>query len=92
MCHESIPNEIAEIYGSFNKSEWDILRNKAHSLKPKFGYLGMNQMQENAKLIELEAQSHENPDQIKQLIQTIETYWNEASPEIEQLIASKKTN
>jgi len=92
MCHESIPNEIIEIYDSFHKEEWEVLRNKAHSLKPKLGYLGMNQMQEHAKNIELEAQTHNKPERIKELIQTIETYWKDASVEIEQLIASNKTN
>lgn len=86
MCHESIPNEIAEITEAYEQEKWDILRNKAHSLKPKLGYLGMEEMQENAKNIEIFSQQPEQRENIYDLIMQIRDHWQSANPEIKQFI------
>jgi signal transduction histidine kinase/CheY-like chemotaxis protein/HPt (histidine-containing phosphotransfer) domain-containing protein len=84
MCHESIPNELTEIQNSFDNEAWEILRNKAHSLKPKLGYLGMLGMQENAKNIEILSQKAiTNDPNILHLINEIKCHWTKATPEIE---------
>jgi len=88
MCHASIPNEIIEIQKSFDAKEWDVLRNKAHSLKPKLGYLGMLTQQENAKFIELLSQNHDNHEpKIQDLITQIKNYWEKATPELENYLS-----
>lgn len=89
MCQQSIPTELVEINQAFTNKEWDILRNKVHSLKPKLGYLGMSQMQENAKQIEIMAQKQEDPEKINALLNAISEHWNKAEPEIIHLVNSK---
>ncbi|MBI9065741.1 MAG: response regulator [Salinivirgaceae bacterium] len=86
MCFESIPNELIEIQKAFDNKEWDILRNKAHSLKPKLGYLGMEEMQNNAKKIELKSQEQDPEEQIQSLINSIKNHWQLATPEIKNFI------
>ncbi|MGD9993937.1 MAG: ATP-binding protein [Salinivirgaceae bacterium] len=93
MCLDSIPNELSEIQDSYNQEGWNMLRNKAHALKPKLGYLGMLTMQENAKNIELLSQKPESKEpEIEQLILEIKTYWEKATPEIEAYLESKPLN
>ncbi|MFA6403186.1 MAG: hypothetical protein WCX31_16420 [Salinivirgaceae bacterium] len=89
MCHASIPTEIIEIQISFDAKEWEVLRNKAHSLKPKLGYLGMITQQENAKNIEFLSQNHDNHEQkIQDLITQIKNYWEKATPELENYLST----
>jgi CheY-like chemotaxis protein len=93
MCLDSIPNELIEIQDTFNQKGWNMLRNKAHALKPKLGYLGMLKMQENAKNIELLSQKPESKEpEIEQLILEIKTYWEKATPEIEAYLESNPLN
>ncbi|MDA3890675.1 MAG: ATP-binding protein [Salinivirgaceae bacterium] len=88
MCFDSIPNELTEIQNAYDKNEWKILRNKAHSLKPKLGYLGMESMQTNAKNIELSSQNEAERENIKALISEIKNHWELATPELAQFIKS----
>lgn len=89
MCHASIPTEIIEIQISFDAKEWEVLRNKAHSLKPKLGYLGMITQQENAKNIEFLSQNHDNHEpKIQDLITQIKNYWEKATPELENYLST----
>jgi len=90
LCYESIPNEIAEITKAYENKKWDILRNKAHALKPKLGYLGMNDSQENAKNIEYFSQQDKQRDKIASLIADINNSWTDATPEIEDFINSSR--
>lgn len=90
MCLDSIPNELNEIQHAFSQESWDILRNKAHSLKPKLGYLGMLKMQENAKSIELLSQkASTNDPEITRLLEEIKTHWIHATPEIESYLSEQ---
>jgi HPt (histidine-containing phosphotransfer) domain-containing protein len=82
------PNELTEIQNAYDKNEWKILRNKAHSLKPKLGYLGMESMQTNAKNIELSSQNEAERENIKALISEIKNHWELATPELAQFIKS----
>ncbi len=88
MCYDSIPNELIEIQKSYDKKQWEILRNKAHALKPKLGYLGMEKMQENAKNIEAFSQQPEQRLSIQYLISEIKNHWQLATPELKQFINS----
>jgi signal transduction histidine kinase/CheY-like chemotaxis protein/HPt (histidine-containing phosphotransfer) domain-containing protein len=88
MCYESIPNEISEIQHAYSSEQWDILRNKAHSLKPKLGYLGMELMQENAKKIEIYSQQEDKRIEIQNLIASISNHWQLATPELKHFINS----
>ncbi len=88
MCYDSIPNEIKEIEDCLNSGDFDAVKNKAHSLKPKFGYLGMFEMQENAKKIELMSRESENSEEILKLLIDIKKYWIKASKEIKIIIES----
>ncbi len=90
LCYESIPNEIAEITKAYENKKWDILRNKAHALKPKLGYLGMNDSQENAKNIEYFSQQDKQRDKIASLIADINNSWTDATPEIKDFINSSR--
>lgn len=90
MCHQSIPNEIVEIQQALDAKQWDILRNKAHLLKPKLGYLGMEEMQQNAKKIELKSQEENTEQQLQDLVNTIKNYWEKATPEIENYMENSK--
>jgi len=82
MCYDSIPNEIIEIQQAFDNEQWDVLRNKAHSLKPKLGYLGMEEMQGNARDIELFSQQIDKRAEIQELISSINNQWKLAAPEL----------
>ncbi|HAZ00978.1 MAG TPA: hypothetical protein DCY97_02205 [Marinilabiliales bacterium] len=87
MCYESIPNEIVEIQKSFDTNDWEVLRNKAHALKPKLGYLGMDTQQDNAKNIELMSQQPDNEKlKLQEVINEIKEYWETATPEIEDYL------
>jgi len=86
MCVDSIPNEIIEIQEAYDNENWDILRNKAHSLKPKLGYLGMIKMQENAKNIEVFSQESDKRNDISELILAISNHWQLATPELKEFI------
>ncbi len=86
MCYNSIPTEIMEIQEAYDNQEWDVLRNKAHSLKPKLGYLGMDEMQNKAKDIEIASQQAEKRSEIQKLITEISGHWNLAIPELKQFI------
>jgi HPt (histidine-containing phosphotransfer) domain-containing protein len=90
LCYESIPNEIAEIKEAYENKKWDVLRNKAHALKPKLGYLGMLDCQNNAKNIEYLSQQNEQRDKISSLITNINNSWTDATTEIENFINSNK--
>ncbi len=87
MCFESIPNELTDIQRSYDLKDWESLRNKAHALKPKLGYLGMSTQQDNAKTLELLSQ---NPNQdsakLQEIIFEIKEYWETASSEIEDYL------
>lgn len=86
MCYESIPNEITEIEKAISDRDFDIVKNKAHTLKPKLGYLGMLEMQENAKNIEILSKKENTIDQIKNLLLDIDKHWTKASVEIKSFI------
>jgi CheY-like chemotaxis protein/HPt (histidine-containing phosphotransfer) domain-containing protein len=86
MCCDSIPKELEEIRHAYHQEMWEILRNKAHALKPKLGYLGMDQIHEKAKNIEIMAQQENERPNIDMVINQIETYWKQALPEINAFI------
>lgn len=86
MCCDSIPNEIIEIKAAYKNEQWDILKNKAHSLKPKLGYLGMNKIQECAKNIEIYSNIQDERVKIEGLISDINNHWKLATPELENFI------
>ena len=88
MCYDSIPDEIVEIQKAYDNQLWEILRNKAHSLKPKLGYMGMENMQNKAKDIEIYSQQDDKKSEIQQLIIEIREYWQLATPELKQFINS----
>ncbi len=90
MCRKSIPIEIDEISLSYQNSEWEILRNKAHALKPKLGYLGMNPIQNIAKEIEIKSQKETERYEIEHLIAEINSYWGKAIHEIDDFINENK--
>jgi signal transduction histidine kinase/CheY-like chemotaxis protein/HPt (histidine-containing phosphotransfer) domain-containing protein len=92
MCYDSIPKEIEEIKNAYSTESWEILRNKAHALKPKLGYLGMETIQEKAKIIEIKSQQDEMRNEIALIIDEIENYWENAVPEIQEYISLKPVN
>ncbi len=86
MCFNSIPNEIKGIEDSIKKGNFESVKNKAHSLKPKFGYLGMMQMQENAKNIELISRDSKATNELLILLAEIKEYWIKASEELKLIL------
>lgn len=86
MCYDSIPKEIIEIKEAYKNEQWDILKNKAHSLKPKLGYLGMEKIQQSAKNIELCANKEDERLTIKNLISDINDHWELAAPKLLEFI------
>lgn len=89
MCCESIPKELTDIKTAYSQGTWEILRNKAHALKPKLGYLGMEEILEKAKNVEIRSQQDGDKSDIEPVISEIETYWEKALPEIQEYISLK---
>jgi PAS domain S-box-containing protein len=83
---KSIPNELDELHGHIQNENWNIVKPKAHTIKTKMGYIGLEIAQQNMKTIEL--QSVESPDKKEFLIlfdQVIEA-WDKAFIELAEFI------
>lgn len=83
----AITNDLSNILEAINNKNIDIVKNKAHTLKSKFGYLGIKNMQEKSRIIELEINSN-NIESIKTILKEINEYWKKAKEEINKLIES----
>ncbi len=89
MCYDSIPNEIEEIQNAFKSAEWQALKAKSHALKPKFGYLGLFDLQETAKNIEILALEDNTNGNLVQSVEQLNQGWLQAKAEIKHLIDTK---
>ncbi len=89
MCCDSIPDEIIDIENMFVNNNLQALKAKSHTLKPKFGYLGLTNLQNEAKNIELLANTDNNKPEIQQSINIIKQGWQLALPELLQMVETK---
>jgi len=87
MYVATIPKEISELKENLENENWDVLKAKAHTLKPKMSYLGLKELHESSKSIELFAKERESLDKIPALIKTIENGWDIAMQEINQFLS-----
>lgn len=83
---ESIPEELKDLSEGQSNAEWAVLKAKAHSLKPKLSYIGLNMASEYAKQIELFASKQAKMEIITTNIQKISEEWELASREIKTFI------
>jgi len=86
MYLEGIPVDLEAIKLAIEETNWDVLRTKAHSLKPKLSYIGLQMASENAKQIELLAKNMENMEEISENVRSISEIWQPAFVEIENFV------
>ncbi len=91
MCRVSIPDELEELQEAITKQDWDVVKGKAHALKPKLGYLGMYPIQEKAKQMELNCLKESQQEDTGGLLEEIKDYWQNALPEVDAYIANNKS-
>ena len=82
MYIENLPSDVEDLRTALKNNDWGILKTKAHSLKPKFGYIGLNMASEYTKQIEKLATDKEKIGEITDLVQKISEEWDYAFREI----------
>lgn len=53
MYYDTVGDEIKDMKKAYDNGDLQVTQNRAHALKPKMTYLGRNDIQENAKNIEV---------------------------------------
>ena len=86
MFISETPAEIEKMKTLLNEKNYPSLRSLAHSLKPKMGYMGLENMKEVAKSIELSAGSEINIDEIPDLIAKLQSTCNKAYEELKMFM------
>ncbi len=83
---ENVPEQIKGLNQYYYKRNWKELQVISHSLKTSLNYLGLNDLKELSKNIELSAASESDFDTMPDMIKMIEIGWEEAKVEINDII------
>jgi len=87
MCLENIPKDLETIGQHYSSSNWKLLSNVAHSLKSLVFYLGLLNLRELLETIEKNSKFGVNLDDIPAMLDNVITTWNEASKELQTIVA-----
>ncbi|MCK4663458.1 MAG: response regulator [Bacteroidales bacterium] len=87
MYVDSVPSEMKELRNAFELKNWQVLRAKAHTLKPKMGYIGLNKSFDELKTIEINSENQNNIKEIKELIKNVENAWKKAEKELKKFLS-----
>ena len=68
---EQTPEAVEEITVHFGTKDWESLRGVAHKIKPSMEIMGIVELKEDIKLIELNAKNQENLEQMPDLIEKL---------------------
>ncbi len=79
---KEVPSDLKQLRTYFETKNYSGIRASAHSLKPILNYLGLNEMHENAKKIEQNAQAKTNMESTRIMINEMEVIWEKAEQEL----------
>ncbi|MCX6180806.1 MAG: ATP-binding protein [Bacteroidetes bacterium] len=80
------PKELETLSALLKEKNFAALKTLAHSLKPKMMYMGLQQLSDLARQIELSAAAESNIDEIPKMINSMEIICKKACAELEYLI------
>lgn len=69
------------------KKNWPQLRAEAHKVKPMFLYVGLSELNEICKDVEDSAKKEENLDSLPEMIEKLETDFNEVVQLLKQKVS-----
>ncbi|MCK4663456.1 MAG: response regulator [Bacteroidales bacterium] len=82
----SIPGEIEELDRAIEDKNWEIVKNVAHTLKPKMIYLGLKNLHNYSKTIEINARNQENIEKIPDLLNKIKDNWIFIEKDLDEIL------
>jgi len=88
LCKNNIPSQISGMRKHHEEKEWKSLRTVAHSLKTSLNYLGLKELKDIAKTIEMNAAQETELDAVPDMVHYIETIWEKAAKEIDEVLSS----
>jgi signal transduction histidine kinase/CheY-like chemotaxis protein/Tfp pilus assembly protein PilF/HPt (histidine-containing phosphotransfer) domain-containing protein len=86
ICLKDVPRQIAKINDSWYDKRFGNLKVAAHSLKTTLNYLGMQDLKEEARIIELSIDQKKDITKIPERIKKITEKWKTAETEIKQAL------
>ena len=81
---QEAPPEIDKMITMLNEKNWDGLRTTAHTLKPKLGYMGIKELEQDILNIEKNAEEKNNLDALPNLVEKIKNICAIAIRELEE--------
>lgn len=84
MFLNNTPKSILDMKMSLMSSDWEGLRQAAHKIKPSFNYVGIKELNNLCAKIEEFARQKSNMEEIKQMVNRIETVSTLAFKELEE--------
>ena len=90
MFLQDTPAELEKLQTLFGLKDYPALRTLAHSFKPKYSYLGMQQLSDLAKSIEMNANAQANDEDIVEAINQLVSLSEKAYSELNQFIQKEK--
>lgn len=86
MYLQKTPEEIKELFQLYKEEDWEAFKTNAHALKPKMLYIGLKKTSQICKNLEFIGKDKDGFERIPNLLSGLESSWNKASVEIENLI------
>ncbi len=80
------PNDLTKMQASFKQGDYPSLEKVLHSLKPKFAYMGMDNLSDTTKQLQDAIRGNANGEDLEYLISKINTKCREGFKELETLL------
>jgi len=86
MYISSVPDDLQEMKEGVENKNWKLLKGKAHTLKPKMSYLGLQKLHEHTKQIEKWSAEKIKLKNINRLIDEMVLEWKKAEKELYEFL------
>lgn len=85
-----VPVAVAEIKAAYTAGKFELVSSLAHKVKPTFGYFAIG-VEKDIEMIELLANLEEDTQEIRRLINRLESVTNQVIAEMEEDLAADYT-
>lgn len=83
---EETPKHLQSIRDYSDNEQWKELGAEAHKIKPMLMYVGLSDLHDAAKTLESHGKNSQNLEEIPELIETIETGFQEVEDELRKKV------
>lgn len=81
---QEAPAEIEKMLSMLNEKNWAGLRTAAHTLKPKLGYMGIKELEQDILSIENNAEAQTNLNELPAMVEKVKNICTLAFQELEE--------